>query len=714
VRIGPSSLHATSVIAKGYRRPKLRKDLKISRQEVTGEVSYVVKIPDTESYARYGELEFNLLSLADGTRTPAEMAEALAELDPESAVNEGDVLEFLDVSDRGLWEQTPAQRNLALLEKIRDERKGYIEQSTILYMPVTSWDPDRLLDRLHPYVSWMYTRGFVIASILLFLAAASIIAGDFARISRDAAGFYNFSNKGFYDVWTFWLVLMVVGGIHEFGHGMTCKHFGGEVHHMGFLLIYFMPAFYTDTTDQYLFPSVAAREWVIFGGIWIELVLSALAALAWHVLPPGTVWSDLSYKVMLLGAVTGAVLNLNPLMKYDGYYALAQWLRMDNMREDAFAYSRAWLRRYLLRQPIELPAASRRQRRAYMLYSPAAFLYSMLVLVVVVIFMKNVLVNHFGDWGYVLVLAVAYLLLRKRLVHVLPVLGELAPRARKHLAGWDMTRRQRAAFAAVAAAVVFVPLPTTVSSNFTLEPIRRVEVRPPAPGVVHEVLVKTGERVRQGQTLARLASPSLVEAETRDQARLASVQHELLVAENAGDETRIGQAREQAREFGAQLAEVREKLAGLELRSSVTGIVTTPEVSQKAGLYLHSGETFAVVADQRQLKARLLVIDRDLQFVHTGSEVKLKLRALPFRTFRGRVAQIMPAAAVERPIDEQLRPERYGQDLTNYFSVIVELPNPQGLLREGMTGEAKVYAPARPLAWQVGRTLWRWVRTLAW
>lgn len=714
MRIGPSSLHATSVIAKGYRRPKLRTDLKISRQEITGEVSYVVKIPDVESYARYGELEYNLLSLADGTRTPAEMAEALAELDPESAVDEADVLEFLDDSDRNLWEQTPAQRNLALLEKIRDERKSYTEQSSTLYMPVTSWDPDKLLDRLHPYVSWMYTRGFVIASILLFLAAAWIIAGDFARIGRDAAAFYSFSNKGFYDLWTFWVVLMFVGGIHEFGHGMTCKHFGGEVHHMGFLLIYFMPAFYTDTTDQYLFPSVAAREWVIFGGIWIELVVSALATVAWHVLPPGTVSSDLAYKVMLLGAVTGAVLNLNPLMKYDGYYALAQWLRMDNMREDAFAYSRAWLMRYVLRRPIELPAASRRQRRVYMLYSPAAFLYSMLVLVVVVIFMKNVFVNHFGDWGYVLVLAVAYLLLRKRMVHVRPILGELAPQARNHLAGWDMTRRQKAAFAAVAAVVVFVPLPTTVSSNFTLEPIRRVEVRPPAPGVVREVLVTTGERVRQGQTLARLASPTLEEAKTRDQARLAGVRQELIAAENAGDQTRIGQAREQARDLQDQLNEVRGKLAGLDLRTSVAGIVTTPQVSQKAGLYLHSGETLATVADEGQLKARLLVIDRDLQFVHTGSEVKLKLRSFPFRTYRGRVARIMPAAAADRPIEERLRPERYGQDLTNYFSVIVKLPNPRGLLREGMTGEAKVYAPSRPLAWQVGRTLWRWVHSLAW
>jgi putative peptide zinc metalloprotease protein len=714
VRIGPSSLHATSVIAKGYHRPQFRSDLRICRQEITGEVSYVIKIPETESYARYGELEFDLLTLADGTRTPAEIAESLAEMHPDSSVDERDVIEFLDGSDRELWERSPAERNLALLAKIRDERKGYIGQSGILFLPVTSWDPDKLLNRLHPYVSWMFTRGFVIFSFLLFVAAAAIIGADFHRISLDTVAFYSFANKTSYDLWTFWLVLFVIGGVHEFGHGMACKHFGGEVHHMGFLLIYFTPAFYTDTTDQYLFPSVAQREWVIFAGIWVELVACALATLAWHVLPPGTLSSDLAYKVILLSALTGIFFNLNPLLKFDGYYALAQWLRMDNLREDAFAYSRAWLQRYVLRQAVELPAASRRQRRVYALYAPAAFAYSMLVLVIVTLFMNNVFVNHFGAWGYLFTLGIVWLLVRKRLEHILPALRRSVPQVREQLMEWNMTRTQKAAFAAVAGLLVLAPLPTTVSSGFTLEPIRRVEVRPPAPGVVHQVFVKTGERVAAGQALALLVNPSLEQNRINDQARLAAADRMLLAAESAGDQTRIGQAQQQRGQIQVDLASVQSKLSGLTLRSAVGGIVTTPQVDQQVGLFLHEGDTFAVVADQTALKAQLLVIDRDLQFVRPGAEVKLKVRAYPFRTFAGRVARIMPAAAAQRPIDERLRPERYGQDLTNYFAVIVELPNPNGMLREGMTGEAKVYAPWRPLAWQAGRTLWRWSRSLVW
>lgn len=714
MRIGPTSLHLTSVLAKGYHRPKFREDLRTSRQNIQGEISYVIKVPETESYARYGELEYDLFTLCDGTRTPAEIAAALAELHPESSVGESDVLEFLDQSDPHLWERTPAERNLALLAQIRDERKSYVGQSSMLYLPVTSWDPDRVLEWLHPYVSWMFTRWFVIVSILLFIAAAAIVGGDYHRIRQDTLDLYNFSSKSAYDLWAFWFVLLLVGGIHEFGHGMACKHYGGEVHHMGFLLIYLTPAFYTDTTDQYLFPKVAQREWVIFAGIWIELVLCGLAALAWHFLPPGSLWSDLAYKTILLGGITGVLLNLNPLMKFDGYYALAQWLQMDNLREDAFAYARAWLERNVLRQAVELPAASRRQRRVYRVFAPAAFLYSAAVLVLVVAFAKNVFVSRFGDWGYLFTTGIVYLLLRKSLRNSLPALSRGAARAKEHLMAWKMTRTERASLLAAVAAAVFVPLPATVSSNFLLEPDHRAEIRPPAPGIVDRVLVRTGERVAAGQALAILVNPSLEETRVRDESRLAQLGQTLMAAETAGNQALIGETERERREAESELAQVQTKLAGLTLRSPLAGVVTTPQLEQKAGVYLGAGETFAVVADRGEMKARLLVIDRQLQFVQPGAAVKLKLRAIPFRTFTGHVRQVLPAAAAERPIDERARPERYGQDLTNYFAVIVEVPNPNGRLREGMTGYAKVYANARPLAWQAGRTLWRSVRSQAW
>ena len=135
------------------------------------------------------------------------------------------------------------------------------------------------------------------------------MAGDWSRVQHDTASLYSFADKSAYDVWSFWLLLLLLGAIHEFGHGLTCKHFGGDVHQMGFLLIYLTPAFYTDTTDILLFDRTSRRQWVIFAGIWIELVVCGLSAVVWHFTPPGSTANDLAYKMMLLSGIQGAAVK---------------------------------------------------------------------------------------------------------------------------------------------------------------------------------------------------------------------------------------------------------------------------------------------------------------------------------------------------------------------------------------------------------------------
>ena len=138
MRFGPTSIQVSSVLSKGLRRPKLRSDLRISEQTVNGEKSYVIKNHETNSYNRYGEFEYQLLMLCDGTRTPAEISEALSEQDPDSAIAESEVLEFLDSIEPAMWERSLGEKNLAVLERIRDERKGRVDQSSMLYIEFQS------------------------------------------------------------------------------------------------------------------------------------------------------------------------------------------------------------------------------------------------------------------------------------------------------------------------------------------------------------------------------------------------------------------------------------------------------------------------------------------------------------------------------------------------------------------------------------------------
>jgi putative peptide zinc metalloprotease protein len=715
MRFGPTSLQVSSVLAKGLKRPKLRSDLRISEQTVAGETSYVVKNLETNSYNRYGSTEFELLTFCDGTRMPAEVAQAMTERHPESPLGEAEVLDFLDSIEATLWERSIGEKNLAVLERIRDERKGRLDQSSVLYISFKAWDPDKTLAKMDHYLGWMYTRGFVVFSLFVFVIAVYLLAGDWTRVQQDTSALYNFADKSAYDIWIFWILLLGLGGIHEFGHGLTCKHYGGDVHQMGFLLIYFTPAFFTDTTDILLFRRGAPRQWVIFAGIWIELVICGVAALIWHFTPPGSLTNDFFYKMMLLSGIQGALLNLNPLIKADGYYALSQFLDIDNLREDSFVFLRVWAQKYLLRRDVDLPPASRRQRRIFFLFGIAAIVYSTSLLILVLIFVKNVLVTKLGDeWGYLATAGVIYFFSRKGLRKAVPAVRAWWRQQKENYMAWKITRAQQFGALGVALLLLVPPFSAKVTTGLLLEPGKDAHLRAEVEGKVQQVFVRQGDEVKAGQVLAVLQNPE-IEAEAKVLAQeLALASSDLRYDQDRSDFALAAKAVRERGRLQEELTVARKKVQELEIRAPFDGVVATPEVEQTAGAYLSAGDEFARVVDRRTMKARILVRDWELQEIHTGASAQVKVLPFPYRTYSGKVDAILPAAALDRPIAQTQNLQRLGQNLTNYFAVEMEFANQDGSLREGMTGTAKISGRRHSIAWQVARGAWRWMRGQIW
>jgi putative peptide zinc metalloprotease protein len=715
MRFGPTSLQVSSVLAKGLKRPKLRTDLRISEQTVAGEISYVIKNRETNSYNRYGIIEYQLLSLCDGTRTAAEIAQSMCEKDPESQMTEADVLEFLDSVEVDMWERSIGEKNLAVLERIRDERKGRVEQSSVLYMSFKAWDPDKTLEKLDRYLWWMFTNGFVIFSLFIFVVAIYLLAGDWNRVQQDTSALYNFANKSAYDIWIFWILLLGLGAIHEFGHGLTCKHYGGEVHQMGFLLIYFTPAFFTDTTDILLFQTGTPRQWVIFAGIWIELVICGLAAVVWHFTAPGSLVNDFFYKMMLLSGIQGALVNLNPLIKADGYYALSQFLRIDNLREESFAFLRAWTQKYILRRDMDLPPSSRRERRVFFLFGISAIIYSGSLLIIMLLFAKNVLVSKLGDeWGYLATLGLIYFFARKSLQRGLPVARAWIRGKREEYMAWKITRTQQAWALGLIVLFLLPPVPSKVTTDLVLEPGKDARIRALVDGRIQKVFVREGDQVKAGQLLAVLENPEVNAGVQSLRQELAMASSNLRGNQDRSDLSQAAQAITDRKRLQQEMSLVQKRAQELEIRAPIDGTVVTPNVDQRIGEYLSAGDEFARVADRSTMKARILVQDRDVQDVQPGAPTKVKVLPYPFRTYSGHVDRILPAAASDHPVAQTEKLQRLGQDLTNYLAVEMEIPNPDGSLQEGMTGKAKISGDRHSLAVQAGEGMWRWMRSQFW
>ncbi|MBZ5564788.1 MAG: HlyD family efflux transporter periplasmic adaptor subunit [Acidobacteriia bacterium] len=713
MRFGPTSLRLSGVHAKGLRRPQFRADLKVSKQNFGGEVSYVFKIPETDSFNRLGEFDWEVLALCDGTRTPGEIAQALCERYPDQSFSEAEILEFLESIDPNAWERTSAEKNLCILGKIRDERRQRVNRASLLYIYFSAFDPDRALTWLNRRTGWLFTKPFVILSLVVFALAFIIVGRDFGRFWAETSALYSFSNKTFADIALMWVMLFIVVGPHEFAHGLACKHYGGEVHHMGFMLLYFSPSFYTDCTEMALFDATRKRIWTILAGIWITLWQCCLAIFIWALSPPGSLTGNLAYEFALMSGIP-AFMQLNPLMKIDGYYTLMQILQIDNLREQSFAYLNAWLKRTFLRQDVELPAASRRERRIYLVYASLAAVYGVLVLVLLLGFVNNIFVKHLGNWGYLATAGVLYLMLRAKIRKASALVRASLRGLKEKFMAWRMTRWQQVAGAAALLVLVVPPTAVKVTSNFLLEPARRVEVRAPVAGFIQQVDVQEGESVPAGKTLAVLHNADIETRVAVADSQLQMGEDSLRVAQASVDFATIAKYSQETRRLEAEKADANRKRDGLTLRAPFDGVVATPRVEQRVGEYLAEGAPLATLVDRHAMRAHILVRDWELEDVRPGARVALKLESYPFQTFPGVVRQIMPAASSRRPVSEPQKIERHGQELTNFFEVEMEFPNPQGQLREGMTGAARIYGKRYPLAWRALRAGYRWIHSQIW
>src|SRR5262249_32797282 len=152
------------------------------------------------------------------------------------------------------------------------------------------------------------------------------------------------------------------------------------VHEIGFMLLYFQPAFYCDVSDAWTFPKRHARVWVTAAGSWIQLVVAALAAFVWCAAVPGTVVAEVSAAAMLVGGVMTLLTNMNPLLPSDGCFALSDWLDIPNLRQRASTHLEWWVRHTVFRLELPEPQASGRERRIFLIYGALSTAYAIVTL----------------------------------------------------------------------------------------------------------------------------------------------------------------------------------------------------------------------------------------------------------------------------------------------------------------------------------------------
>lgn len=470
--------------------PRLRHDLRISEQNTREGTVYVIGTPEGGRFFRFGESEYFIASQLDGATSPEEICRR-AESRFGSPLPAEVLEKFLNQA-----------RHIGLLDEASAEPvptpapRGRVRGNP-LYLRLKAIDPDRQLEWLLPRLGFCFTRGFVVCSALLGLMASAITVGNVADIHEEFSQLYHFHALAYA-----WLTLLATMAGHEYAHGLTCKHFGGQVREMGFMLIYLQPAVYCNVNDAWLFTKKSQRLWVAAAGPYLDMLLWAIATLVWRVTDPDS-GIHFTALVVMITTVARTLLNLNPLIKLDAYYFLADLVEIHNLRFRAFRYLGGLWRR-LWGAPAIADAPTAREKRVFIAYGMFAGIYSVLLLGYVFAWLGQSLVERFRGLGFLIFMGLLIMIFRHPLKESLHLLPE---RLRSGLAGSDSSKRRlRIAVPAILALIAVLPVPMKVSGSFTVLPAQNADIRPDVDGVIEAIYVKEGDRVEKGALIVRLSN----------------------------------------------------------------------------------------------------------------------------------------------------------------------------------------------------------------
>lgn len=501
-------------------RLRVRGDLAITPQRYEGRTYYVIKDPVSLRYYRFKEQEYFLLKLMDGNHTNDQAQKEFEKRFRPDRLTLEDLEHFSQqLLTAGLVQNESPQAGKQLFDRRKKRLRMELLQTltNILYIKIPVFDPEKLLIRMLPYLRWMFTITFLLASVGFMLAAVLLVLTHFETFYERLPSYQEFFS--FKTVIYLWAALGVVKVIHEFGHGLSCKAFGGEVHEMGFLILCFSPAMYCNVSDAWTLPNKWKRIIISGAGIYVELMIAAAATFIWWNTPSQPFVNNLSLSLMIVCSVSTVVFNGNPLMRYDGYYVLADWLEIPNLRDRANRYLQRLVMEHCL--GIETkpePYMELGRRILFLIFAIVSWVYRWVVTFVILKFMATFLKPYKLE-------IVSSMLAMVALGSMIGwPLYRLIKNIRKRGRLPDMKTGRVLVSASVVALFLFgfffVPLPVTRVRQPGLVQVQPDYLEPvhvKVGGTLQRVHVIEGEFVRKGKILAEFYN---VELENRyDQAK---------------------------------------------------------------------------------------------------------------------------------------------------------------------------------------------------
>lgn len=646
---------------------RLRRDLEIQPASQDAGHGWTIKDPLRLAYFQAQSEELAFLRLLDGRSSLRVIAEGLADRFPASDFSMQNLRSFLISAINGglLTSSLPGYGN-RLAAALRRKQSAMISRKL---MSLLTWrfrgiDPTWLLEHLNRLLGWIYHPRMLILCICFILTTAVLVLSRWSQLQLelpDITRLASIDNLG-----TLAAAIVLIKILHELGHGLTCRHYGGECHELGVLLVAFFPLLYCDVSDSWLQQDRRKRILVTAAGIGVELLLASVCGLLWIFSHPG-VLHTFFLNVMLVCSINTVMINGNPLLKYDGYYILSDLLRIPNLAAEARLSAGSVFDRIVLGVPGRISGSRSTWAEFGMVtFGVASFLYRFVVLGSLLWIVYHTLKPH-----------------RLEILTLIPAVSVAAGllfasvqglrgRYADINAGSGSNGVVRASgglllLAIVIGVLILTPWPHTISVPFCFTTGVSVPIFAQSSGFVNPE-VQTGSQVEQGQLIARMENPELQLAllQTEAELRLAETRVAVLNSQRSvigSAANALPAAVEDVEATRRRLESLQRRTDDLQIRSPVAGQLFPPRNLEAGVLRARTqGRWFGTPLDPRNhsawieeqtllgsvgntqdLRAICLVPQHQVELVQTQAGVHLEFASAPGLKLSGKVTQVKSA-----------------------------------------------------------------------
>ncbi len=621
-------------------KPRLRPHVQITRQFYRARRWHVVRDPSSNQFYRLNPIAHEFVGLFDGNRTVEEIWKIVLDRHGDAAPTQGEAIQLISQlynSNLLAADVTPETEQLLQRGRERVKKKATQQAIGIMYFKIRMFNPDRYLTWIEPILRPVLNKWGFFAWLAFMIYCITQVLPEWDSLASGVDSVLAPANWG-------WLIVVfvVTKAIHETGHGVICKRYGGQVPEFGFMLLVLFPAPYVDASSAWALPSKWKRISVGAGGMIFELFVAGIAALIWKNSADGTIIRQVAYNAMFTASLSTILFNANPLMRFDGYFILSDLLEVPNLMQRSMKMLQYLWKVHVYRLKNETPPTSSKGEAAILItYGVLAMMYRIFLFISITMMVMGRL------FAIGLLLAIWtgvmwFVLPVGKFVHWLATGNNIAD-CRPRVIAISL-----ASFALGLGLLGFVPVDDHRRAQGVIQSVEDTGVFFGSSGFVVAAHVRSGEFVRKGDPILTCSNVQMV-------ARLADVKAQIAETE-ALEQRAMGNeqpaAAQIARERLGALAEQRdylqERIEKLVVRAPRDGRVVGQDPEQLIGKYVEQGTAACQVINPEDLRVVALLDQHEADWP-TG--LSLDEYSAEVRLF-SRVQEALPAE-IERVVSLQ-------------------------------------------------------------